>query len=413
MSELTAKELNNVITNIRPVIKAAKVHVTRNNIRQIQRYKDGKDEKKKKRIQRYEHEMQAIKKLKTDDVSKFALVNVKSLAELTITPETPSDQAALFKMVTHKSVAQAVDEVRKTYPNWHEEIPFLLQRFGQQAKERKKQKTSSQISDEEEEASDSQAENSDQDQTESKKEVKVVQSKKKVSKTKVEKPKQKKNKVAVKPPTLPKKQLIASTEVIHRGDSVIKRINLQEEKTISFGTAADNDDKGYLDDDESTDNESLDDEESEHEPMDVGSSAKIPTPRKENMKSKSKGFFIGRDVESEDSEDSEGSNSEKVSAPHKNKAVVQRKSERGPPNKGKPKVNPMVLKKKPDYQHKPYHSKFEKRAPRSDQQNDVAKDQTAKLHPSWTAKQEELRKRKEIMQAAPKGKHFKFVNDED
>ncbi|KAI1718102.1 serum response factor-binding protein 1 [Ditylenchus destructor] len=387
MSELTAKELNNVITNLRPVIKAAKVHVTRNNIRQIQRYKGGKDEKKKKRIQRYEHEMQAIR------------------------PEIPSDQAALFKMVTHKSVTQAVDEVRKTYPNWHEEIPFLLQRFGLQAKERKKEKILSQISDEDKEDSDSQAENSEEDKPESKKEAKVVQSKNKISK--VEKPKQRKNKIAVKPPTLPKKELIAPIDVIHRGESVIKRINLQDEKTISFGTAADNDDKGSSEDDESTDNESVDEEESEHESMNVGSSAKIPTPRKENINSKKKGFFIGRDVESEDSEDSEGSASDHVSASQKKKAIIQRKSERGPSNKGKPKVNPMVLKNKSDYKHKPHHSKFEKRAPRSDQQNYVPKEQGPKLHPSWIAKQEELRKRKEIMQAAPKGKHFKFVNDEE
>lgn len=73
----------------------------------------------------------------------------------------------------------------------------------------------------------------------------------------------------------------------------------------------------------------------------------------------------------------------------------------------------MVLKNKSDYKHKPHHSKFEKRAPRSDQQNYVPKEQGPKLHPSWIAKQEELRKRKEIMQAAPKGKHFKFVNDEE
>lgn len=70
----------------------------------------------------------------------------------------------------------------------------------------------------------------------------------------------------------------------------------------------------------------MDEEESEHESMNVGSSAKIPTPRKENINSKKKGFFIGRDVESEDSEDSEGSASDHVSASQKKKAIIQRKS---------------------------------------------------------------------------------------
>lgn len=50
-----------------------------------------------------------------------------------------------------------------------EEIPFLLQRFGLQAKERKKEKILSQISDEDKEDSDSQAENSEEDKPESKK----------------------------------------------------------------------------------------------------------------------------------------------------------------------------------------------------------------------------------------------------
>lgn len=61
MSELTAKELNNKIVLLRKVVITARVHLIRKLIAQIKRITKGNDEKKKKRIVKYEKEIQAIK----------------------------------------------------------------------------------------------------------------------------------------------------------------------------------------------------------------------------------------------------------------------------------------------------------------------------------------------------------------
>jgi len=46
---------------MRPVVRAAMVRITRKLISQLRRVKDAKSEKKKRRVERYEKEISAIK----------------------------------------------------------------------------------------------------------------------------------------------------------------------------------------------------------------------------------------------------------------------------------------------------------------------------------------------------------------
>lgn len=43
-------------------------------------------------------------------------------------------------MATEASLVKAIDKIRSKYPNWHQLIPFLLQRFGQSSKMKKHDK---------------------------------------------------------------------------------------------------------------------------------------------------------------------------------------------------------------------------------------------------------------------------------
>lgn len=40
-------------------------------------------------------------------------------------------------MATEASLVKAIDKIRLKYPNWHQLIPFFLQRFGQSLKMKK------------------------------------------------------------------------------------------------------------------------------------------------------------------------------------------------------------------------------------------------------------------------------------
>lgn len=61
MADLTAKELNKQIVLLRKVVIAARIHAIQRLIKLIKRISNGNDEKKKRRIPKYEHEMAAIK----------------------------------------------------------------------------------------------------------------------------------------------------------------------------------------------------------------------------------------------------------------------------------------------------------------------------------------------------------------
>ncbi|CDW56740.1 serum response factor binding protein 1 [Trichuris trichiura] len=136
----TALDLNNQIVRMRALIGQAKFRLVRRCIQKIKKFRKRKESAPpsfpKKRIERLERKTERLleERLKYDDASKFALVNTKSLKEFNVQQETPAADRALYKLVTLPIVVDCVNEYRSKHPNWHQEIPFHLQRLGLQYK---------------------------------------------------------------------------------------------------------------------------------------------------------------------------------------------------------------------------------------------------------------------------------------
>ncbi|VDK54394.1 unnamed protein product [Cylicostephanus goldi] len=71
-------------------------------------------------------------KIKKDEVSKFALLNKKTLGLLQITDKTPVKDRCIFKLACEPPMVKAIESFRSRYPSWEVTTAFLLQRLGLQ-----------------------------------------------------------------------------------------------------------------------------------------------------------------------------------------------------------------------------------------------------------------------------------------
>lgn len=133
---LTANELNNEIVRLRPVVQKARGFLTKRLIRKLKRMETivakKPSEPLKRKIQRFEEEIHAIKDLSKDEVTKFALLNKKTLDQLGITDKTSANDRCLFKLVCEPHLVKAVEDYRARYPSWEVTMAYLLQRLGLQ-----------------------------------------------------------------------------------------------------------------------------------------------------------------------------------------------------------------------------------------------------------------------------------------
>nr|CDJ90095.1 Bud-site selection protein domain containing protein [Haemonchus contortus] len=133
---LTAEQLNNEIVGMRAVINKARMSLVRHLVRKLKRLKSVVAKKPsevlQRKMRRYEEEIHAMKSIARDDVSKFALLNKKSLNELRITGTTPVTERCLWKLACERCVVKAVEEYRTRYPDSEATTAFFLQRLGLQ-----------------------------------------------------------------------------------------------------------------------------------------------------------------------------------------------------------------------------------------------------------------------------------------
>ncbi|EJW82878.1 hypothetical protein WUBG_06211, partial [Wuchereria bancrofti] len=99
-----------------------------------------------RRLIRQKKLFQKSQKVCRDDVSKFALINLKTLNDLLKKTKISVDERVLYKLACQETVLKSVKEFRIKYPNWQHEVSFLLQRL--EKKKKLKDKTKSDESDE-------------------------------------------------------------------------------------------------------------------------------------------------------------------------------------------------------------------------------------------------------------------------
>ena len=144
--------VNNSIVNMRKTTIKARVHVIRQivrHIKDIQKKKSKNDNQKAqndRKISRLQSEVNIIKQLKKDDISRFALLSTtKSLPE--INPEKDAGrmdkllkERALVRLSNASVMKKEIEAFRSKYPTWQSVLPKLLKVLG------KKQQKKDQIS---------------------------------------------------------------------------------------------------------------------------------------------------------------------------------------------------------------------------------------------------------------------------
>ncbi|BFZ01880.1 hypothetical protein BsWGS_04918 [Bradybaena similaris] len=122
--------LNNKVVNMRQVVKRTKVHVISKLCKHINalKKKQGTEEQKAKNMrkaQRFIEEIDSMKKLKEDKVSKYALANTKSFADISKMSLLPGPRA-LARLADHPLMKKVVTDFRDQHADWPDLAAYLL-----------------------------------------------------------------------------------------------------------------------------------------------------------------------------------------------------------------------------------------------------------------------------------------------
>ncbi|CAL1544470.1 unnamed protein product [Lymnaea stagnalis] len=122
--------LNNKVVNMRQVVKRSKVHVINKLCRHIAtlKKKKGTEEQKAKNLrkaERFLEEIDSIKKLKEDKVSKYALANTRTFADINKVSVSPGPRA-LGRLADHPLMKKVVSDFREQHHDWRDLAAYLL-----------------------------------------------------------------------------------------------------------------------------------------------------------------------------------------------------------------------------------------------------------------------------------------------
>ncbi|XP_071105074.1 serum response factor-binding protein 1-like isoform X1 [Haliotis cracherodii] len=143
--------LNNNIVTMRKRVKQAKVRVIRRLVRSIESLKKKKGtpvmvEKNTRKAERLVEEIHAIKHLKADKISKFAIGNTMSFVELCKQDNASIQSRALTRVSENEVIQKEVTKFRDTHPDWKSLSAFLLMKqSGRRYKKKKNRSTAEKV----------------------------------------------------------------------------------------------------------------------------------------------------------------------------------------------------------------------------------------------------------------------------
>uniref|UniRef100_A0AC35TUF1 SRF-dependent transcription regulation-associated protein n=1 Tax=Rhabditophanes sp. KR3021 TaxID=114890 RepID=A0AC35TUF1_9BILA len=141
MAELTPKLFNDEIIKLRGVFHKAKVHFGRKSIVRIKKLEKGHKPDAAEKVVKIKEEMHSLGQVKPDELSKVALINTKTSDELLTTLKgKTSVERLMAKLMLIPVYQKEIDSFRARFPKWHQEVPFLLQRFGNISKTKNSKK---------------------------------------------------------------------------------------------------------------------------------------------------------------------------------------------------------------------------------------------------------------------------------
>ncbi|PNF41099.1 hypothetical protein B7P43_G06237 [Cryptotermes secundus] len=134
-----------MIVSMRQQARKAKLYTINKLIRESRRLKsrNGPEEQKKKynkKAERLMEEMLILKKLKDDEVSKFALCNTKKASEIIADPAVPLKEKALARVSNQSNISACVTQFHMKFPAWVDIVPQLLLKLGEKARKKKNRK---------------------------------------------------------------------------------------------------------------------------------------------------------------------------------------------------------------------------------------------------------------------------------
>uniref|UniRef100_A0A8W8I0M5 Serum response factor-binding protein 1 n=1 Tax=Magallana gigas TaxID=29159 RepID=A0A8W8I0M5_MAGGI len=126
--------LNNKVISMRGQIKKVKVHVIHKLTKQIKTFQSksrGPEkvlEKNKRKAEKLIEEVQIIKDLKPDRISKYAIGHTTSFSEVCKEPRMSLETRALARLTDHKILQDSVKEFRQDHEDWMSLAAFLMSR---------------------------------------------------------------------------------------------------------------------------------------------------------------------------------------------------------------------------------------------------------------------------------------------
>ncbi|KAK3585321.1 hypothetical protein CHS0354_040270 [Potamilus streckersoni] len=126
-----AVALNNKVVSMRPVVRRAKLFVTRRIIRHIKKLENKKGtpeqvEKNKRKAERLLEEVKIIRHVKPDKVSKYALANTDKFDDVCKQAGTSLETRALCRLSLNPVLQKVVTEFREQHYDWKSLAAYLL-----------------------------------------------------------------------------------------------------------------------------------------------------------------------------------------------------------------------------------------------------------------------------------------------